>query len=90
MMPPLTRLVYITGSSEAIAKAKRQVVAKVGGRPPPDEGKEGDDFVLVNTRAIGFVLGKGGADLKAISEASGAKLSVGRSVGRSVTSSRGH
>lgn len=42
--------------------------------------KQEDDFVYVNTRAIGFLLGKGGSDLKKMCEESGAKIQVDRYV----------
>lgn len=65
---------YIEGQTDAaIAKARELVEAKVGGRPMD---KDGDDFVYVNTRAIGFLLGKGGADLKKMCETSGARIQV--------------
>lgn len=65
---------YIEGPDDAaIEKARELVEAKVGGRPMD---KDGDDFVYVNTRAIGFLLGKGGADLKKMCEASGARIQV--------------
>ena len=75
-LPPgsTEKLVYIEGQTdEAIEAARALVEAKVGGRPMD---KDGDDFVYVNTRAIGFLLGKGGADLKKMCEESGARIQV--------------
>jgi len=66
--------VYIEGpSDDVIEKGRALVEAKVGGRVADNDG---DDFMYVNTRAIGFLLGKGGADLKKMCEMSGARIQV--------------
>jgi hypothetical protein len=56
----------------------------VGGRACDSASEE---CVLVNTRAIASVLGKGGADLKAIAASSRAKIAV-RSIHHLVTRER--
>ena len=80
-LPPgsTEKLVYIEGQTdEAIEAARALVEAKVGGRPMD---KDGDDFAYVNTRAIGFLLGKGGAAEKLPYAMKGQRRFTGRNDG---------
>jgi len=73
------RVVFITGDDESNERARREVEARVGGRPPSADqlnlSPSGVKYP-VPSRSVGAILGTGGNEIKRITQMSRARVKV--------------